>query len=105
MSKFWNQLVKEEVWGSKPGRKGLTEKLRHSWVNFEPSMDQLGRAKEKVMSLFCNDKHIFCGQGSGLVRVYTVSSGEYVRDLVPRESNPDMRIRSYTFCHRLEHKG
>ena len=96
MSKFWNQLVKDEVWGSEPGRKGLTARMRHRWVNFEPSMDQLGRAKEKVMSLFCNDKHIFCGQGSGLVRVYLVASGEYVRDLVPREPNPDMRIRSYT---------
>ena len=61
-------------------------KLRHRWVNFEPRIDQVGGAKEKVTSLFCNNKHIFCGEGSGLVRVYTVASGEYVRDLVPRDS-------------------
>ena len=61
-------------------------KLRHRWVNFEPRMDQVGGAKEEVRSLFCNNKHIFCGEGSGLVRVYTVASGEYVRDLVPRDS-------------------
>ena len=76
MSKFWNQLVKDEVWGSKPGKKGLIAKLRHRWVNFEPSVDHLGRAKEKVTSLYCNDKHIFCGQGSGLVSVYNVTFGE-----------------------------
>ena len=86
MSKFWNQLVKDEVWGSEPGRKGLMAKLRHRWVNFEPRIDQVGGAKEEVTSLFCNNMHIFCGEGSGLVRVYTVASGEYVRDLVPRDS-------------------
>ena len=86
MSKFWNQLVKHEVWGSEPGKKGLIAKLRHRWVNFQPRLDQLGRPQEMVTSLYCNDKHIFCGQGSGLVRVYTVTSGEYVRDLVPREA-------------------
>ena len=64
----------------------MTARLGHRWVNFEPSMDQLGRAKEKVTSLFCNNKHIFCGQGSGMVRVYTVTSGEYVRDLMPKEA-------------------
>ena len=86
MSKFWNQLVKHEVWGSEPGKKGLIAKLRHRWVNFQPRLDQLGIPEEMVTTLYCNDKHIFCGQGSGLVRVYTVASGEYVRDLVPRES-------------------
>ena len=86
MSKFWNQLVKHEVWGSEPGKKGLIAKLRHRWVNFQPRLDHLGRPEEMVTSLYCNDKHIFCGQGSGLVRVYTVTSGEYVRDLVPREA-------------------
>ena len=83
MSKFWDQLVKYEVWKSEAGKKVLTSRLRQRWVNFEPSMDWLGRAKERVTSLYCNDKHIFCGQGSGLVRVYNVTSGEWIRDLVP----------------------
>ena len=86
MSTFWCHLVRDEVWGSVAGKKGLTSKLRHRWVDWKPSMDWLGRAKEKVTSLFCNDKHIFCGQGSSLVRVYKVTSGEWVRDLVPRDA-------------------
>ena len=94
MSTFWDKLVKDEVWGSEAGKKGLTARLRQRWVNFKPQMDWLGEAKEAVTSLFCNDTHIFCGQDSGMVRVYLVSSGEWVTDLVPRESpssepNPD----------------
>ena len=69
MSKFWDQLVQDEVWGSEPGRKGLKARLRHRWVNFEPRMDWFGRAKEAVTSIYCNDKHIFCGQGTRLEKV------------------------------------
>ena len=85
VSKFWDQLVKYEVWKSEAGKQVLTSRLRQRWVNFEPSMDWLGKAKESVTSLFCNDKPIFCRQGSGLVRVYT--SGEWIRDLVPIDAS------------------
>ena len=38
------------------------------------------------MSLFCNDKHIFCGQPNGVVRVYSISSGQLLRELLPQDS-------------------
>ena len=69
VSKFWDQLVQDEVWGSEPGRKGLKARLRHRWVNFEPRMDWFGRAKEAVTSIYCNNKHIFCGVGTRLGKV------------------------------------
>ena len=94
MSKFWDQLVKYEVWRSEAGKQVLTERLRQRWVNLEPSMDWLGRAKESVTSLYCNDKHIFCGQGSGLVRVYSVTSGEWIRDLVPIDASSSEPVDS-----------
>ena len=53
---FWNQLIKDEVWGSVPGRKGSSTRLRHRWVNFEPRLDCLGLTKDTPMisSIFYN---------------------------------------------------
>ena len=39
-----------------------------------------------MISLFCNDKHIFSGQPNGVVRVYSISSGQLKRELLPRDS-------------------
>ena len=75
---FWNELIKDKVWKSEVGKKGLSTKLRHRWVTLEPRLDLLAKAKAKakntVTSLCCNDKHIFCGDLRGLVGVYSISS-------------------------------
>ena len=77
-------MVKEEVWGSPLGRRGLTEKLKQRWLSLVPRIDRLGEAKD-VESIFCDDKHIFCGLRSGLVQVFNITSGELIRHLRPKE--------------------
>ena len=36
---------------------------------------------ERVQDIFCNNKHIFCGIDGGKVKVYTVTDGQWLRDL------------------------
>ena len=84
VSSFWDQLVKEEVWGSPLGRRGLTEKLKQRWLSLVPGIDRLGEVKD-VESIFCDDKHIFCGLRIGLVQVFNITSGELIRHLRPKE--------------------
>ena len=81
MCKAWAKFIKDKVWKSSAGVKVLRAKLTKRWTNYQPNMDKLGRAREEVTGLFCNDNFIFCGQKNGNVGVYGVSTGEWIRDL------------------------
>ena len=81
----WDQFIMDEVWGKRRGMRRLEEKLVHRWKTAEPITVELGQARERVCSMFCNDAHVFCGQGNGIVAVYSQISGEWVRDLTPGE--------------------
>ena len=48
MCVFWDNLIKDMVWGSESGKKALKTKLRHRWVSFKPQLQSLVRAKDKV---------------------------------------------------------
>ena len=37
-------------------------------------------------SLVCNDQYIFCGHENGIVDVFSIASGELVRQLSPDEN-------------------
>ena len=57
------------------------------WKSLSPIDVELGqpKARELLVSFTCNDKHIFCGHWSGIVGVYHLNDGIWVRDLVPSE--------------------
>ena len=67
-----------------------------AWKNAEPLVVQFGQVTRTdyggpeagVYSIFCDDKHVFCGMegwNGGVVCVYNLNSGEWVRNLVPSE--------------------
>ena len=57
----WNRINRNKVWKSKAGKKALRAKLRQRWINHQLQMDRLGKAKETMTSIFCNNVHIFFG--------------------------------------------
>lgn len=40
-------------------------------------------ANKEVDSIFCNNSHVFCRLPCGKVAVYCLTTGDWVRDLVP----------------------
>ena len=85
VNKEWNELIKKEIWKSPAKRKELEKKLVNRWKTENPTAVELGQARERVTNIFCNDRHIFCGQDNGIVGVYQSYDGQWVRDLVPSE--------------------
>ena len=61
----------------------LQEKLVEQWKTAKPAPVELAHLEEKVFSLFCNDSHVFCGVQAGKVAVYNLTSGQWLRDLLP----------------------
>ena len=92
MCKAWNELIKDKVWKSTAGLKVLKTKLVRRWTDCQPNMDKLGRAREEVTGLFCNDNFIFCGQKNGKVGVYGVSTGDWIRDLSPKYLGAEFKL-------------
>ena len=79
----WNQFIKDEVWGKNRGRRRLESKLVEQWKSADPMTVALGPEREWVNSMFCSDAYAFCGLRSGVVRVYSLATGEWLRDLLP----------------------
>ena len=82
---MWDKFIMEEVWGRHGKRKKLEQKLATSWKTADLIMVELGQARREVSAIFCNDRHIFCGQDHGIVGVYQLYDGQWVWDLVPSE--------------------
>ena len=89
VSTTWDQFILKEVWESPSGRKKLREKLVDMWKTAEPLTEELYQPRQGVNSLFCDDRHVFCGQTDGKVGVYKVSDGQRVADLAPGEVRPN----------------
>ena len=88
VSKTWNKVIKERVWGNKRARKRLEEKLVHRWKTQNPQTVQLGAVYPYcVEPIICNNAHVFCGV-EGKVRVYSLADGQWVRDLEREEEDP-----------------
>ena len=88
VNSVWDKFIMEEVWGKKRvrRRKRLEVKLVERWKTAEPITVEIGQARERVWSIFCNDAYVFCGGSmNGRVKVYSLTSGEWVRDLLPGE--------------------
>ena len=49
---------------------------------------RLTELREEVRSIYCNDAHVFCGQGMNKVMVYDLASGQLSRELVPSQLRP-----------------
>ena len=92
MCSTWNQFIKDNVWGTAAGRSSLTRRLVHRWRNMEGRLTMVGTLRpERVVGLFSNDTHVFCGIDSileerGVVSVYSLETGAWIRDLVPRKA-------------------
>lgn len=82
---MWDKFVMEEVWGRHGKRKKLQQRLATSWKTADLITVELGQARREVSAIFCNDRHIFCGQDNGIVGVYQSYDGQWERDLVPSE--------------------
>ena len=74
----------KEMWKTPGMRKKLEKKLVRRWKTENPTVVELGQTREEVSSIFCNDRHVFCGQHNGSVGVYQLD-GQWVRDLTPTE--------------------
>ena len=83
VSSTWSKFIEKEVWRSKRGKMRLQEKLVEQWKTAKPAPVELAHLEEKVFSLFCNDSHVFCGVQAGKVAVYDLTSGQWLRDLLP----------------------
>ena len=75
MCKAWKHFIKDYVWGTAGGRKSLTQRLVYRWRNTAGRLKMVGTlGQEKVVGLFSNDTHVFCGIDSrleiGLLVVY-----------------------------------
>ena len=91
----WDEFVRKEVWGRRRRRLLLKEKLVERWKNSDLAAEEFGHVTMAlnpylepfemgtVDSIFCNDSHVFCGLQSGKVGVYCLTTGEWVRDLMP----------------------
>ena len=55
--------------------------LLHRWKTINPETVELGTVQKRVEGMFCNNTHVFCGIEGGKVRVYSLSDGQWVRDL------------------------
>ena len=92
VNRAWDEFIRKEVWGSKRRRLLLKEKLLQRWKNIEPAAKEFGPVRmmldpdqfhKEVDSIFCNNSYVFCGLPIGKVAVYCLTTGDWVRDLVP----------------------
>ena len=81
VNKTWNDLIKERVWGNKRARKRLEEKLLNRWKTTNPETVRLGTVPRGVRAMFCNNSHVFLVMEDGEVKVYSMTDGQWVRDL------------------------
>ena len=87
VNKTWNRAIKERVWGNRKARKLLEEKLAHRWKTTNPETLQMVTVPQRVEAIFCNNTHVFCGMFRGKVKVYSLTDGQWVRDLESGEEN------------------
>ena len=87
VNKTWNDLIKERVWGNKRARKRLEEKLLNRWKTTNPETVRLGTVPRGVRAMFCNNTNVFCGVQGGKVKVYSLTDGQWVRDLESGEED------------------
>ena len=91
MCKEWKHFIKDYVWGTAGGRNRLNRRLVYRWRNTAGRLKMVGTlGQEKVVGLFSNDTHVFCGIDSrleiGLLAVYSLETGAWIRDLDPNPS-------------------
>ena len=84
VNSVWNQFIKDEVWGkNRTRRRRLEGKLVEKWKSADPRTVEVSQTREFVYGIFCSDAYAFCGLKNGRVGVYSLTSGEWVRDLMP----------------------
>ena len=101
VNRAWDEFIRKEVWGSKKRRLLLKEKLVERWRTSDLAAEEFSHVTMvlnpyldpievgTVDSIFCNDSHIVCGLESGKVGVYCLTTGEWVRDLMPGKVDKD----------------
>ena len=97
----WDEFIRKEVWGRRRRRLLLKEKLVERWKNIDPAAEEFGHVRitlgpdlaadgvRKVDSIFCNNSYVLCGLPIGKVGVYCLTTGDWVRDLVPLQLGAD----------------
>ena len=83
VNSVWAKFIMDEVWKRSRGRKRLEGKLVERWKSVDPRTVELGQMRESVWSMCCNDAFVFCGLESRIVAVYSLTTGQWVRDLSP----------------------
>ena len=92
VNRAWDEFIRKEVWGSKVKRLLLKEKLLQRWKDVDPAAEEFGPVRmmldphlvdRGVNSIICNNSHVFCGLPNGMVGVYCLTTGDWVRDLMP----------------------
>ena len=84
--KSLNEFIKSEVWGTEGGKKLVTQKLVNRWMTADARPEELGTVGQEVANLVCNDQFIFCSDTNGNVDVFSIASGDLVRQLLPDEN-------------------
>ena len=84
--KSLNEFIKSEVWGTEGGKKLVTQKLLNRWMTADARPEDLGTVGQEVANLVCNDQFIFCSDKNGIVDVFSIASGDLVRQLLPDEN-------------------
>ena len=96
VNRAWDEFIRREVWGRKWKRLLLKEKLLQRWKDVDPAAEEFGPVRmmldpdlvsKEVSSIFCNNYHVFCVLPCGKVGVYCLTTGFWVRDLVPGEAD------------------
>jgi len=70
----------------------MRQKLLNRWKTGDPMTVRLTELREEVRRIYCDDAHVFCGQGLNKVMVYDLASGQLARELVPSHLRPDYTI-------------
>ena len=84
--KSLNKFIKSEAWGTEGGKKLVTQKLANRWMTADARPEELVTVGQEVANLVCNDQFIFCSDKNGIVDVFSIASGDLVRQLLPDEN-------------------
>ena len=77
----WNIFILAKLWGTKVGRKKLMRKLMLRWRESKGRLVELARTTNRIISLHCDDRRIYCGYRDMMVAVYNIQTGELERSL------------------------
>ena len=82
--KSWNQFFVDEFTKTEAGKEKLEKwrmgRLVLGWRDTEANMKKIGKARDEMETLYCDNNFVFCGHEDD-ISVYNLSSGAWVKDL------------------------